>query len=316
MDIKKLKTIIKDNIKDGTLTLSDTVLESNSIKQLFDSYLENDHLVMNNVPPPNETVDSITVQGTGGNLPFKGMDPLTAEFTVVNEEAVLSLTATGQEGWSFQSSFPMLKDSFISELEFDPAPTMRFASYSNPPQSQSGLQFGGVLKVSPPLSELAWLIGGKSEVELTGPIQIQMDVPQMALSAELAGPVNVGFFELPSMEFEVRCDPVESDKDKPPSFQAAMRFASDIRFRANGTDVDIGIGADFMNTPGPIQFYIEPNKAVKAGLEELRSLMHGADLNKIIPSDFHLEDIIELNNIVVQVDPAARKLASVIIGIK
>src|SRR5262249_17825191 len=102
----------------------------------------------------------------------------------------------------------------------------------------------------------------------------------------------------------------------PPSFQAAMRFASDIRFRANGTDVDIGIGADFMNTPGPIQFYIEPNKAVKAGLEELRSLMHGADLNKIIPSDFHLEDIIELNNIVVQVDPAARKLASVIIGIK
>ena len=118
------------------------------------------------------------------------------------------------------------------------------------------------------------------------------------------------------MQFELRCDAVVNDKDKPPSFQAAMRFATDIRFRANGTDVDLGIGADFVNTPGQIQFYIKPNQAVKAGLAELRSLMHGADLGKIIPSDFHLEDIIELNNIVLQVDPLARKLTSVLIGIK
>src|SRR5437764_887047 len=247
MDIDKLKTLIKGNIKDGTLRLSDTILESDSIKQLFDSYLQSDELVIEDVPPPHETTDSITVQGKGGNLPFTGMDPLTAEFRVINEEAALLLTAGAQDGWTFQSSFPVLKDTFLPELEFDPAPTMRFASYNNPPQSQYGLQFEGALKMTSPLSELAWLIGGKSEIDLAGPIQIQMDVPQMALAAELAGPVNVGFFELPSMPFELRCDAVVNDKDKPPSFQAAMRFATDIRFRANGTDVDLGIGADFVN---------------------------------------------------------------------
>src|SRR5215813_4558488 len=101
MDIDGLKQMVRDALDDAEqFALSTKVLKSTAADGISNDFLPGNNLRLSaaSVAQP-ESADSITVRGTGLDLPFKGM-PVELQFYLEGSAAAFSLTATGDTEWT------------------------------------------------------------------------------------------------------------------------------------------------------------------------------------------------------------------------
>lgn len=309
-----LKTKIGENVTDTDgqvdLSLAGNVLESDAMSQVFDKFLDDGTLVINQVTVI-DLPDGVAIAGSSGNSVFANMT-VSANFTVENEEAICVVTASPEENWSFASSFSALDDTFLPLLEFADA-TLFLASKDISNTILTGLSFKGSLQLSDQLSVIAWLLEDVDLIELNGQIDFQDDVPLITLSKRLGG-VALGFFELPFVLFQVT---TAASSDPFSEVEAAFGLQSEIAFGSGS----IPIGAMLFPYSRSAKFIANFTSAVDSALDALSDLTNGVDLAGLLPSDLELADKLSLKDLVLSIKlPRTRqekvKLESVELGVE
>jgi hypothetical protein len=327
LDIATLKQTIKDSVKPDRgaqeLTLPAGALQSAAITTLFGQFLnaptENSQLLITSVTLPlPEDANSITVAGTGENVVFAGM-AVTAVFSIQQGEGTVALTATATGPYSFITSFPALKDTIFAQLTFTGSPVFILASYDLSAQVKAGLSFSGTLGVTGPVTDIAWLIGYPDTVALSGTIGVASGLPQIALAAPPSAPVPLGFFTFPAVTLTLCNTPEPPAGGQPAANDAYLGLSAAIAFSAQGKTHQIPLGAQIYGTP-MFLFYADVNALLDAGidaaLDELTSLVNGADPGPLIPKSVPISRLLRLSGLILQVDVANRTLRSIRLGVE
>lgn len=305
-------------------TLPADALGPGEIQNLIGIYMEGDQLVLTNAST-STFPDYITVTGTGSNQPFGSTNVNVAfGFDASKGGATMNLLATPQAGWTFGVSFPVLAATFLPELTFNFAMQnnqycgLYLASYDSD-LTQYGLSFRGELQLESALAQLSWLLGDASALMVQGPINLHQGIPEMDLKApRVIGDLSLGYFVLPGVDFDITSSLIYiqgENNQRVVSANAFMNFSTIIRFQTNQTRVDIPVSAVFINRPTFLQFTADLNDAVYATLNELSSLLAGADLTTLL-GGIQLSDYVQLSAFILQVDPGAQKLMSVSMGVR
>lgn len=318
MDIVNLKRIITANIQVApsarkTLTLTGDALGSATMASVFSTYL-GEPLTIELTRPPVETSDSISVIGTSSNTIFSQMS-VAARFSVVDSDGALLLTAQPNSGWTFASSFPALSDTLFPALDFKEDSGLYLATYQT--DIPLGLSFIGALRLSGMLGYAAWLLGGGSEISISGPIQLISGIPAMTLAVQFStAPIELGFFRLPWVRFEITSAVEPATDTEPASVTAVASISSSIDFEAQNGTISIPLRADtYLNAPW-VRFSTNIGAALDTSLDSLSSLANGLDLGDVVPEQLPIQDQVGLKELSLQVDLAERRLDAVIIGVE
>ena len=327
LDIATLKQTIKDSVKPDQgvpkLTLPAGALQSAAITDLFGRYLnatgENGQLLVTDVALPlPEDANSITVSGKGGNVVFAGL-AVTAVFSIQQGAAALALTARASGPYSFVTNFPALQDTLFAQLTFSGSPSFTLASYDLSAQVKAGLSFAGTLAVAGPVADIGWLIGYPDAVAVAGTIGGTSALPQIALAARPSVPVPLGFFTFPAVTLTLCNTPEPPTPGQPVENDAYLGLSAAIAFSAQGKSHQIPLGAQIYGTP-MFLFYADVNALLDAGidaaLDELASLVNGADPGALIPESVPISHLLRLSGLILQVDVANRVLRSVRLGVE
>lgn len=321
MNIDTLKRIIKESVKDTpsdnkTLTVTGELLESSSITNLFANYLTNEPLTLTIDEPLSETDESITISGTSTHVLFSQM-AIVAEFRVIESEAALFLTAHPIEGWDFTSSFPSLATTFFSRLSFQSESALYLTSHPTIENAAVGLFFTGLLQMNGMLSFFSWLLGGATELVISGAIHLQAGYPILQLATEPStDTLELGFLQLPIPQFELTSYVKQDEVNESFNFSAVATIHSSINVETSSGMISIPLRADsYLNSPW-IQLSTKLDNALQASFDHLSSLANGMDLESIVPQQLPIQNQIGLSGVVLQVDLAKRKLESVLIGVE
>src|SRR5947209_2994697 len=211
MDFNGLRDILDAHTSGAKLTLPSGVLESDALDALFEKYLSDRELVVENITARNESEAeaSVTVVGTGGGLPFSGLS-VEAKFSVVGGRAELNVSANfipaGADAvWTLGGIFPSLRNSVIPSLHFVAPTALHLASYEVSETVKSGMTFDGTMQPTSGLARFTDLLGEERQT-LSGAIEISNGIPVMLLSGPASAEKQVGFFTFPQIFFEIHCE--------------------------------------------------------------------------------------------------------------
>ncbi len=312
MDIAALKTVITENLVEtdtgSEFSLSADTLQSNPIQQIFETYLSGSLTLQNIIRDPIDTPDSITILGTSELTLFTDT-AIAARFSLTPDgEPACLITAVPQEGWSLDSSFPELDETFLALLEFDDA-ALYLSSHDVSDTVPAGLSFGGNLQLTGRMLPIAWLLGGEDFVALNGTILLNDGLPLISLTKRLPG-LELGFLELPFVAFEVG-NTIREIPDQDPEPVAGMRLSSAIAFESASGTVNIPLSTTVFLHSREAEFAANLTNALDAGLDGLSSLANGVDLSGALPSDLSITEQVTLSDLVFGVNLNDRKLQSV-----
>src|ERR1051326_5104061 len=126
MDMQQMQSLL--SVNNGRLDLKIDDSHSALLRQLLGPYCKDGVFHVREVTDPVISTNSITISGVGDALPFRDM-PLTAVFTLTeNQDATVSITATGSPGWTLPQSFPALQGTIFAQLAFASSPTLSLSS--------------------------------------------------------------------------------------------------------------------------------------------------------------------------------------------
>ncbi len=317
MDIAQLEQIFADHTSGGILTLDSTILGSNEIMQLFETYLVDKQLVINSATVSLPQNDSIAVSGVAGGLPFAGMT-VNVTFSVVNGTTELYLSADTPAGWTLPDSFLAWKHQFFPSLRFLTPPVLLLGTSHAPPDSRYGLFFRGTLDATSVLGPFIWLISGQTSMALQGEITIDAVGPQMVLATSPVAGFTLGFFQLSPVSLEVATDVTVLQNPSPLNPPVVLRVKTGIGLQTTAKTFTIPLVADFYGQD-LVVFNADLNQVVNASLQEFASLLNNIDINRsdLLPPGLTLPNIIKLKYLTFQVVPTgAKQLKMVSIGVE
>ncbi len=316
MDIDKLKQLIEDALKGDVFTLDTAVLSSPAITAIAKDYFPKGTINLTGVPPLSPEPQSITVKGTGVDIPFKDM-AVEAKFYIADSEAALTLTATGDAAWTLDKSIPAFDDTLGASVRFSvtPAPPTLFLLSNAADDKEIGLTFAGTIDFSAMTTGISALLGITNE-HIEGPVVLKTGGTEFE-SIDFTGPTlvdrdlwivkkcNVTF----NMGSNILPNP-ESDEGVPLPY---IELASYIPFSASGTDYKLPIAVQVINLENFVRFTADMSGAVKATLDALSSLINGTVLGGLLPSksSFPIENLLTFTELYVDFDVNGKQVQAV-----
>ncbi len=321
MTLQEIFDILNANIQanGGTLMLAPGTISSPEIAAIFDAYLLNEDLVVDEAAPVlNDT--SVTVSGKGNSLLFFQTTINTLTFTVaggvpsmaVNADAIIS----DEGGWTFGASFPVLEFSNWGGF-YDPADKTKWIQHiffdsANFSLTSGGLKFSGLLQLTGALEPLTFLFNGMNAVEVKGPITLNKGedgfvadndtvVPVMKLIGKI-GVVEIDLGSLPtftlqfSMNASAHIIPKGKSKGTPvPVLKLLVETTIPIETITNEVET-IGVAAVIGVQSSSLMLRAIMPKTIEVGISEIIALANNENVLAIMPSnmpvlnDFVLKD--------------------------
>gem|GEM_PF-1507749 len=304
MTLEEILNILNANIaaNNGTLKLAPQTISSPEISELFDKYLLNEDLVIDEAAA-TLNASSVTVTGNGNSLIFFNTRVNTLTFIVNDSVPSMTVNAAAiikkEDGWTFGASFPVLKYSNWGGF-FDPGDPTKWTQYllfSSAAFSLTAakLSFSGSLKLVDQLEPLAALFGF-DEVEVKGDITLNKGedgfvvtadtvVPEMRLVGKIGiVEIKLGSFPTFRLEFSMNASayiiPKGDEKGKPvPVLELLIETTIPIKEEQIGVATVIGTQASSLT----MRAILPADEDV--GISELIGLANDENLLAIMPSN-------------------------------
>jgi hypothetical protein len=300
ISLADLKATVRAGVSGDDFSLNAAQLASPDIDAVSANLFPGGTLRLTGVGQPAESSDgnTITVSGTGVDLPFAGM-AVEAQFFLDGGNAALALTATGNAVWKLQQSFPVLATSVLAAFSFLPAspPRLRLDSRGNADAS-AALTFQGLLDLNAASAGLAGLIG-RTEQSLSGSADVQKHgavLTEVALTAPVSEQVNLIIVTVERLTFTVGSDLIYNAVDDKFSAIPYVQLGAEFPFSAQGQDHSLPIAVRVADFGRDFRFSADLTSAISAGLQELSKLTNDVGIGGFIPPDFHLEDVVTLSD--------------------
>ncbi|WP_295793753.1 LysM domain-containing protein [Mucilaginibacter sp.] len=315
MTLQEIFDIISANIaaNEGSLKLAPDTISSPEITELFDKYLLNTDLVIDDAVPLLNA-GSVTVKGTGNSLIFFDTNVNSLAFTVTGTVPTMTIEADAiikaEGGWTFGKSFPVLMFGNWSGF-YDPGDPKKWIQYiffdsAHFSLTATGLIFSGFLKLDSMLSALAGLFNAEV-IEVKGEVTLNKGkdgyivttdtvVPEMHLAGKIGTiDLKLGSFPVFTLAFSMNASAYIVDKGdnkgKPlPVLEILVETTMPINNDRIGVATVIGTQSESL-----IMQAILPD-TMDVGIAELISLANDENLLAVMPSnipvinDFVLKD--------------------------
>lgn len=289
-----------------TFSLATAPLASPPLDALAAAHLPGATLRLSAVTALDEAADgqSVTVRGTGADLPFTGMR-VEAVFSVVGGNAALRLTATAAAGWTFTGAFPALASTVAAGFRFlaSPAPVLVLRSHQEG-ASAAGLSFAGTMDLASMTGGLAGLIGRNTQ-PLTGTVGMRKnggEVVALALTGPVATRVNLGLATVEKLAFTVGGHLTWDPLERKASVAPYLGLSGAIPFRAQGRDHTLPIAVEIADLGREWRFTADLTGGIAAAWDELSALAGGVGLGSLIPSGVHLDDLLTFHRLSFDLD--------------
>lgn len=105
-------------VTNNRLELDIRAVGSAALNEEILPFTENGKLVIDAITQNTDTGTEVTIVGTGGNLPFMGMQ-VTAVFAMQGEEPALTITAIGDGRWTLAHAFPAMQNTFLEQMRYE-----------------------------------------------------------------------------------------------------------------------------------------------------------------------------------------------------
>lgn len=326
MDLKRLESILNAHTVDGTLILPPDALESQDIENLLDTYFMGNPLTIK-IESQAEQGQTYVITGqlVKGTFPLYTESDLPAQavFFIQAEVAELLLTLTLPAGYKLSQSFAILKDTTIDTLDIPNSSFILQSSKTNninpDPNLRQGLNFTGDLLAVGVLQSLDWLLNSVETLYLSGLIQVEHSqdnqiIPILSVTAPVAGSISLPPF---SLSFAVQL--VSSYTPT-----RAVQFISEVRLV---TYLDIGSGANPVRIPIAVpvtggdpellSFTLAVDEVpLIGGLSSLSSLVEGADLGALVPSQLSLGPALFLTDLTMIIANETKAIISLEMGVR
>jgi hypothetical protein len=291
-----------------TFSLSLPSLGSPALSDLAERYFPGSALVLSAVGAPegSPVQESVTVRGTGVDLPFAGM-AVEAVFSMVDGNAALQLTATAVSGWTFTGAFAALSTTLASELRFlaSPAPQLVLRSHAGT-GVEAGLSFTGTLNLAAMTGGLSGFIGLSTQL-VTGTVEMRKhagEVVALALTAPAAQQVNLGVATVDELDFAVGGTLAYNPLTHTFSVSPYLGLSATLVFEAQGRSHTLPIAARIHGLTGAWRFTAEITGAIAAAWDELSWLAGDVGIGGLVPPGMHLDDVLLLQGLFFDVDPS------------
>jgi len=315
MTLQEIFDILNQNIaaNGGTLKLSADTISSPEITEIFNDYLLNQDLIVEQaVTALNAT--NVTVTGNGNSLIFFSTLIDTLKFTVNNGVPSMTVDADAiikdEDSWTFGRSFPVLKsgnwDGFYNPG--DPTKWVQYIFFNDAHFSLSAnkLSFTGNLILDDFLDALATLFN-ISQVQISGEIKLNKGtdgyvvtvntvVPEMKLIGNI-GIIDINLGSFPPFTLNFSMDAYAyviedgDDKGRPlPTTEILIETTLPIDNETIGAAILVGTQSESLT----MRAIMPDTKDV--GISELISLANDENLLALMPSnipviyDFVLKD--------------------------
>ncbi|HET6975852.1 MAG TPA: DUF6603 domain-containing protein [Pyrinomonadaceae bacterium] len=316
MEINRLEEIVRGALdSEGKFALPTGALESAAADRISADFLPDNELRVDgaSVVRP-ETEDTITVRGTGVDLPFKGM-AVELLFYIKGGAVAFSLTATGDASWRLPKGFPLFAGTLAEHLRFasiEPhhPPQLFLRTHQARGEPRSDLSFKGVLDLNAMTGGLglASLVGNPF-LPISGPIVLKEKGSQFH---------NIDLVALVSSSVDLRIAKVEKLTFKVGSqlyaYSPTQKYATPfielgakIPFQTKSGPHTIPISARATNLDSGFRFQADLSAIIDTAIEELASLTNGHGMGDILPNDFRLADTLEFNEFFFDFNPTAEK---------
>ncbi len=319
MTLQELFDTLNSNIVNGTLTLTDSALDSPAITALFDTYLADQTLVVNDAKLDAPTGgDVVTLTGRVANAPFDTLS-ITATFALDEAQCAqlfANLDSPG-EAWSLGVSFPMIDDTlFTTQVEGAGARLFFNSAADDEAGHPAGLSYTGNLALSGAWALLGWLLAGDSTLPLSGAIGLVGDAPQMTLGAPLGAPIALGNFSLP-----IRLD-LCSDALTPAPATAAPPFAvtyaalsTELTYATQDQGLRLPIEARYYDGDAQLLFRAAIDNPIGSTLDDLSQLLADVSLDDLLPTGWTLPNLLNLTTLELLVNPSTQRLLKTSLGV-
>jgi hypothetical protein len=311
MDLQRVIQLLRDNLRQGVLTVSGTLLESTAIQTVFASYLPGGTLTLTGVAEISDEGGYAQAIGTGPTgSPFAGMT-VTAQFSTPGNVAQADLTATRTSGWTWATSFPALQNTILPSLAFS-APSLTLASQP-PSPDDPGLRFTGQLTLGTEYQALLWLLDGSTTLSMAGPVAMDSGLPLPSLKATVSKGVSLGPLDVPFVDLLVGGSLVPAAGGDPASVLGYLGIGTEVDFTGNGIHVGLPLTSTFGPDARSVLLTVDLTslgKLVNAGLVDLAALLGGQSfVNEL--KDVPLSTLLVLKSFAIQIDLSARTASSV-----
>jgi hypothetical protein len=290
-----------------TLTLPASVDLGAPILALFKDYLLGGPLVMKDaLVTMQESQNRVLLTGTGTSFP---LDTLTvrAYWSVADggNSAAVDLIGNAGDDWKVNVAFPKLSGTFFPDLSFASAALiLRSVETGDGPP---GLYFACVLKIEGNLSYLVALLSGTTEVEMSSPIVLTGDIPNMTLSANYPIPTpGIGSFA----PFHVRLT-----ADSRADFEnvlTAFRLEGVLTY---GDGQELAIGYDLLNTIPQLYHFVADLSKAGLSFANLTALLNGSDPTPVLPPVFSVLNNFEFKRWEIYIATGTFSVADVLISV-
>jgi LysM repeat protein len=316
MTLEEIQNILAANIaaNNGTLRLAPQTVSSPEITDLFNKYLLNEELVIDDAKV-SLNADNVIVTGKGNSLVFFDTEINSLGFTVTDGVPSIFVKATAiikdEDGWSFGRSFPVLKYSSWAGY-YDPGDPKKWIQYvffesAEFSLSATELKFSGILKFTGRIAPLSVLFNGEDKATVSGAITLNKGtdgfvadadtvVPEMHLAAAIGSiSLPLGSFPPFNLTFSMYATAyiVTDGKDKGmPVSTLQMLIESSLHVNDKDLGASIVVGAQ----AGSLTMQAIIPKDEGLGMSDLIALANNENLLAIMPSnipvinDFVLKD--------------------------
>jgi hypothetical protein len=279
MDIATLKTLVRAGLSGPAYNLDIASLNSAAITALAGGYLAKDHLALSPAETPfTETTASITVHGAGIDRPFVGMT-IAATFDLDEDgDARLELVATGDASWRFAKAFAQFEGNLGADLPFTGSPRMTLTS------AKPVIAFAGTLDFGSLSGGLKVLLGLTTE-DLAGDIAMAKNGTELT-SFALEGPALTGIDLFIASDITVDFGMGAHSLSIPgrdPALLPYVKLGAAIPFHASGREYNLPLSVQATSLTAPIRFDADLTGVIDATLNELGTLVGGANLASTLP---------------------------------
>ncbi|MBN8783257.1 MAG: hypothetical protein J0G98_09335 [Terrimonas ferruginea] len=304
IDIAKLKKLVEESLKDGQFSLDTAKLDSPGITVIATKSFPKATLTLSGASIASSDEQSITVKGKGSDLPFKEMD-VTAKFYILEENAALTLQASGNELWTLSKSFPGLEDTLGSQVRFS---KNIFWLLSDPDDNKStGLSLDGLIDFAASSAGISTILGINQEA-LNGSITLKDGGTNLEL-IDLRGPViknvNLWVSKNTDISFGLKSE-LAGDSATGSTLLPMLFLTASIPFSEGKYHLPLSVRITDLESF--VRFGADMTEVINASLDALSDFTGGADLAKTIPADFHIEEYVRFTELFIDFDVKGTKV--------
>ncbi len=315
------KHITSNQLKGPVLSLSETDFFSEKLSKLFNAFLADHILVIDDVKVTKDGT-TITVSGRGSGTPFDGL-AVKAVFGLDDKQQItLSLLLDTEQtltaNWTLAQRFPALMGTIYEHITFtDPWLSLSTEDSGTIKQGlffRGTLDLGGAAAFSGPLDPFNAFWQGASSLQLSGSITLSDGIPTMHLLAEQtwSWSTRVGYFDLPlklNLKAELNKTQVTSSQR---TLDAAIELVAQVQ-----SPVAVLLSANYQTGQSALTFTANVTHLINAKLEDLVSFIFDRE-NALatLPTGLSLKSLLTQAVASLSVDIQSRTLQSVTLDIE